>query len=383
MTVASADRPATRLATRLAFFGTGFIMASWAPLVPFAKARLGVDEAELGLLLLCLGVGSVLAMPITGVLSARIGGRPMILLGGVGMCALLPALSYASSPVALGLALLVFGASVGTIDVAMNAHAIEVETSARTPLMSGFHAMYSIGEFAGAGSMTLLLSLGVAPLPAALASSALTLAVIGCTAPGLLRTRPAAGDRSPAIPKGAFPKGAVLLIAGLAGVSFLVESAVLNWGALLITAKQLAPAAQGGIGFTLFAIAMTVGRFSGDAIVGRFGGRLVLLGSGALAVGGFVVLLTAPFAPIAMAGFLLIGLGASNIVPILFSAAGRQRTMSPALAVAAITTTGYAGILVGPAIVGFVAHAIGLAGSFWLLAGLMCLMPLFARRAAQ
>src|SRR5258708_1405752 len=187
MTVASADRPATRLATRLAFFGTGFIMASWAPLVPFAKARLGVDEAELGLVGLGLGGGWVLAMPITGVLSARIGGRPMILLGGVGMCALLPALSYAGSPVALGLALLVFGASVGTIDVAMKAHAIEGETSARTPPMSRFHAMYTIGEFACAGSMTLLLSLAVAPLPAALASSPLSRAVIGCTAPGLLR----------------------------------------------------------------------------------------------------------------------------------------------------------------------------------------------------
>jgi predicted MFS family arabinose efflux permease len=378
MTAIAVDLPATRLSTRLAFLATGFAMACWAPLVPFAKARLGVDEAELGLLLLCLGVGSILAMPITGMLSVRLGSRPMILLGGIGAGLLLPMLAFANSPMTLGLALLLFGASIGTLDVAMNAHAVEVEAAARKPLMSGFHALFSIGGFAGAAGMTLLLSLAIAPLPAALWCAILTLAIIGGTAPGLLRTRQTAGGAS-----FAFPKGVVLLIAALAAVTFLIEGAILDWGALLITSNQFVPAAQGGLSYMLFSIAMTVGRLAGDAIVGRLGARLVLIAGGLLAVAGFVVLLAAPFRPIAMAGFLLIGLGASNIVPVLFSAAGRQQTMPPALAIAAITTTGYAGILAGPAAVGLVAHAIGLNGSFWLLAGLLCLVPLFARPAAQ
>jgi predicted MFS family arabinose efflux permease len=378
MTAIAVDRPATRLSTRLAFLATGFAMACWAPLVPFAKARLGVDEAQLGLLLLCLGVGSILAMPITGMLSVRLGSRPMILLGGIGAGLLLPMLAFANSPITLGLALLLFGASIGTLDVAMNAHAVEVEAAARKPLMSGFHALFSIGGFAGAGGMTLLLSLAIAPLPAALWCAILTLAIIGGTAPGLLRTKQTAGGAS-----FAFPKGVVLLIATLVAVTFLIEGAILDWGALLITSNQFVPAAQGGLSYMLFSIAMTVGRLAGDAIVGRLGARLVLIAGGLLAVAGFVVLLAAPFRPIAMAGFLFIGLGASNIVPILFSAAGRQQTMPPALAIAAITTTGYAGILAGPAAVGFVAHAIGLNASFWLLAGLLCLVPLFARPAAQ
>jgi predicted MFS family arabinose efflux permease len=378
MTAITVDRPATRLSTRLAFLATGFAMACWAPLVPFAKARLGVDEAQLGLLLLCLGVGSILAMPITGMLSVRLGSRPMILLGGIGAGLLLPMLAFANSPITLGLALLLFGASIGTLDVAMNAHAVEVEAAARKPLMSGFHALFSIGGFAGAGGMTLLLSLAIAPLPAALWCAILTLAIIGGTAPGLLRTKQTAGGAS-----FAFPKGVVLLIAALAAVTFLIEGAILDWGALLITSNQFVPTAQGGLSYMLFSIAMTVGRLAGDAIVARLGARLVLIAGGLLAVAGFVVLLSAPFRPIAMAGFLLIGLGASNIVPVLFSAAGRQQTMPPALAIAAITTTGYAGILAGPAAVGLVAHAIGLNGSFWLLAGLLCLVPLFARPAAQ
>jgi predicted MFS family arabinose efflux permease len=378
MIAVSADRPATRLSTRLAFLATGFALSCWAPLVPFAKARLGVDEGQLGLLLLCLGFGSILAMPVTGMLCARLGARPMILLGGVGAGLLLPALAFANSTAALGAALLGFGASIGTLDVAINAHAVEVEAASKRPLMSGFHAQFSIGGFVGAGGMTLLLSLGIAPLASALCGGLLTLAIIGGASPGLLRIKPAGGGAA-----FAFPKGIVLLIAGLTAVTFLTEGAILDWSALLITSKNIVPASQGGVGYMLFSMAMTVGRLLGDAIVARLGPRRMLIVGGLIAVIGFVVLLAVPLRPIAMAGFLLIGLGAANLVPVLFSAAGRQRTMPPALAIAAITTTGYAGILAGPAAVGFVAQAVGLTASFWMLAALMCLVPLLARPAAR
>jgi MFS family permease len=378
MTAISADRPATRLATRLAFLATGIALSCWAPLVPFAKARLGVDDGQLGLLLLCLGFGSILAMPVTGMLSARLGARPMILLGGIGAGLSLPVLAFASSPPALGTALLGFGASIGTLDVAINAHAVEVEAAAKRPLMSGFHALFSIGGFAGSGGITLLLSLGTAPLPAAICWGVLTLAIVGGASGGLLRIKPAASAAA-----FAFPRGIVLLIAGLTAVTFLIEGAILDWSALLITTADIVPPSQGGLGYMLFSIAMTAGRLLGDAIVARLGPRRVLIVGGLLAVAGFVVLLAVPLRPLAMAGFLLIGLGAANLVPVLFSAAGRQHTMPPALAIAAVTTTGYAGILAGPAAVGFVAQAVGLTASFWLLAALMCLVPLLARPAAR
>jgi MFS family permease len=253
MTATSADRLATRLTTRLAFLATGLALSCWAPLVPFAKARLGVDEGQLGLLLLCLGFGSILAMPITGMLSARLGARPMILLGGVGAGLLLPALAFANSPQALGAALLGFGASIGTLDVAINAHAVEVEAAAKRPLMSGFHAQFSIGGFVGAGGMTLLLSLGTAPLPSALCSGVLTLAIIGSASGGLLRIKPAGSEAA-----FAFPRGVVLLIAGLTAVTFLIEGAILDWSALLITSKDIVPASQGGMGYMLFSAAIIV-----------------------------------------------------------------------------------------------------------------------------
>src|SRR3984957_14294501 len=134
----SSDRPATRLATRLAFLVAGFGIACWAPLVPLAKQRLMIDDGVLGLLLLCLGIGSVAAMLLTGALSAQYGSKPMIVVGGLGVAVLLPLLSIASSPLTLGLSLLAFGAALGSIDVAMNIHAVEVERAAVRPLMSGF-----------------------------------------------------------------------------------------------------------------------------------------------------------------------------------------------------------------------------------------------------
>src|SRR4051794_22301682 len=135
--MSSADRPATRLATRLAFLVAGFGVACWAPLIPFAKQRLMVNEGVLGLLLLCLGVGSILAMTLTGVVNARYGSRPMILAGSLGLSIILPLLSLARTPLELGLLLFVFGASLGSLDVAMNIHAVEVERASGRSLMSG------------------------------------------------------------------------------------------------------------------------------------------------------------------------------------------------------------------------------------------------------
>jgi predicted MFS family arabinose efflux permease len=378
LSMPSADQPATRLATRLAFLVAGFGMACWAPLVPFAKARLVVDDGTLGLLLLCLGIGSVAAMLVTGSLSARYGGKPFIIAGGLGLAVLLPPLAIANSPLTLALALLAFGAALGSIDVAMNIHAVEVERAASRPLMSGFHALFSIGGFAGSAVMTALLSLNFGTLASTLVASALILIAMFLAWPRLLRAARAEGG-----PLFVRPHGIVVLLALLAAITFLVEGAVLDWGALLVIGAGLVPAAQGGLGYMLFSIAMTTGRLCGDAVVARVGDRATLVWGSLLTVTGFAVLLLAPAAVVAMAGFLLIGFGASNLVPILFRRTGAQTVMPVGLAVAAITTTGYAGVLAGPAAVGFVAKLAGLATAFWMLAALMLLVTLSARAVTR
>ncbi|RWR25909.1 MFS transporter [Sinirhodobacter populi] len=371
------DRPETRLATRLAFVAAGVAMACWAPLVPFAKANVGVDEAGLGLLLLCLGGGSVTAMPVVGWLAGRIGSKPLILWSGLGLVALLPLLMLADTVPMLAVTLMLFGAALGTLDVAMNVHAVEVERDAPKPLMSGFHAMFSIGGFAGAGGMTLLLGAGLTPVLAAVCGSLLTLVALLLAWPRLLIAK--AGEPIPF----ALPRGIVLLLAGLAGITFLVEGAVLDWSALLVTGNGLLDPAHGGVGYMLFAGAMTVGRLTGDRIVARLGAARVLAVGGITSVLGIVLLLTSPVAGIALAGFVLIGLGASNIVPVLFSLAGRQKVMSPALAIAAVTTVGYGGILLGPALLGLIAHNFDLSAAFALLAVLLTVIPATARLATK
>ncbi|ENN87959.1 hypothetical protein RHSP_49886 [Rhizobium freirei PRF 81] len=369
----STDRPETRLATRLAFLVAGFALACWAPLVPFAKDRLGVDDGVLGMLLLCLGLGSVAAMLATGMLSARYGSKPIIIAGGLGLALILPTLTVASTPFTLGIALAAFGACLGSLDVAMNIHAVEVEKGADRPLMSGFHALFSIGGFIGSLVVTLLLSAKAGPLVATLLCSAVMIVAMVAAWPRLLRTVQAEDA-----PLFVMPRGFVLLLAALAAITFLVEGAILDWSALLLTTQGRVDASHGGLGYMLFAVAMTMGRLGGDAVTARFGDKAIMLWGGVVAIAGFAILLLSPIAIIAMSGFLLIGLGASNIVPVLFRKGGAQKVMPAGLAVAAITMTGYAGVLVGPAGVGFAADHLGLPGAFWLLALLLCVAPLCA-----
>ncbi|MDU1693799.1 MAG: MFS transporter, partial [Bradyrhizobium sp.] len=356
------DHRAAQLATRLAFFVAGFGIACWAPLVPFAKQRLGVDDATLGLLLLSLGVGSVASMLAAGLLSARYGSKPVVIVSGLALSVLLPPLVIATTPVTLALALFAFGAALGSLDVAVNIQAIEVERLSARPLMSGFHAQFSIGGFAGSGVMTALLAFEVAPLPGTLACCAIALAAMIIAVPRLIAGKPA--ESGPLL---VLPHGAVLLLAALAAIMFLVEGAMLDWSALLLTASGRLPAAQAGLGYIMFSITMTIGRLAGDVVVARIGDRATLLWGSVMAITGFVVLLAVPSVVSAMTGFALVGLGASNLVPVLFRRAGAQTVMPVGLAVAAVTTAGYSGVLLGPAGIGFVAAATSLSTAFWLL----------------
>ena len=327
----------------------------------------------LGILLLCLGIGSLLAMFVTGMLSSRFGTRPVILLSGFGLAAVLPWLAIASTPLTLGVTLLLFGATLGSLDVAMNIHAVEVERAGDRPLLSGFHALYSLGGFAGAAFITLLLSFGLGPLACVMVGSGLMILAMFATWPGLLRTRTAEGD-----PHFALPRGVVLVIAALAAITFLAEGALLDWSALLITGNGLVDVEQGGIGYMLFSIAMTVMRLTGDALTARVGDRAIMIWGTLIAIAGFVLLLLAPVVTVAMFAFVLIGVGAANVVPVLFRRAGSQTVMPPGLAIAAITTTGYAGILLGPAAIGFVAEHVGLTLAFWMIPVLLLSVPLCA-----
>jgi predicted MFS family arabinose efflux permease len=367
----AADTPATigrreHIATRLIFFVSGCAMATWAPLIPLVKARASLDEATLGILLLCLGGGSIAAMPVAGMLSARIGCRRTILLATLLICLSLPFLATAVQLPLLFIALLVFGAGIGALDCVMNIQAVIVERASDKSMMSGFHGLFSVGNIAGAAGATLLLALGLSPLATTLCVVALLILSIGLSLSGLLSY----GSKSNN-PHFALPRGIVLFIGILCFIAFLTEGAMLDWSAVfLITERNIDPS-YAGLGFTVFATTMTIGRLTGDKIVNRFGGQNVIMAGGLLAALGLLISILAPTWHIALAGYALIGAGCSNIVPVLFSAVGRQKTMPESIAIPAITTMGYAGILVGPAFLGFIAQASSLATAF---AGIVILL---------
>jgi MFS family permease len=367
-----------RISTRVAFFIAGFAVAAWAPLVPFAKNRLGLDEATLGLVLLCLGIGSILSMPLIGMAAARFGCRKVISTGAIALCLIIPCLAIAPSVLSLAVVLFLFGAAVGAIDVTVNIQGVIIEKTSGLSLMSGFHGMFSFGGIIGAGGVSLLLGLGLTPFIATLIVSTIILGSIIAIGGYLLPY----GSESDG-PIFAFPKGIILFLGVLSFICFLAEGAILDWGAVYMSSAKGLSAELAGWGYTIFSITMTICRFYGDRIVEKLGGfKIILLGGLFAALGYFIVVLVPHWIP-ALFGFALIGVGTSNIVPIFFSAAGKQKIMPANLAIASLTFLGYGGILLGPALIGFIAEATSLSTAFSLVAVLMILVGGSAKIATR
>ena len=363
-----------RLATRLAFFAAGFAICCCAPFFPFIKENVSADKSEFGLLLLCLGIGAIIAMPITGIVSARRGSKPMILLGGFLMALLIPILVVVETQSILAIIIFLLGASLGTLDVAMNVHAVEVEKIEKRSLMSNFHAQFSIGGLIGAGLMTVFLFFGFSILISSFISASITFTAMTLTVNRLLNVSTVEKT------KFMLPKGVVILLAIFAAIIFLIEGAVVDWGALLIIDRELTTPKSAGIGYILFSVSMVIARLLGDEIVKAIGELKVLIFGVIITILGILIIVLSNITIIALSGFMFIGLGVANLVPIFFSAAGRQSVMPPAIAIASVTTTGYAGILLGPVIIGYVAEVTSLSIGFSILIPLIVLIVIFSRK---
>lgn len=350
-------------ATRLAFFIAGFAIAAWAPLVPYAKMRANLAEDALGFLLLCLGVGSIIAMPIGSACAERFGFRPVLIISSLLACLALPPLAVLSSFAGLAVALFVFGAGLGSLDCVVNMQAIVVERASGRPLMSGFHAQFSIGGIAGALGVSAILSIGVAPVFAMFGVVAVILLAIIVAAPHMLTNVHKGAEKLFAL-----PHGVVVLFGAICFASFLAEGAMLDWSAVFLADIQNMKTSLAGLGYATFATAMTLGRLTGDRLVHRFGFRWMLVAGAFCAAAGLAVAALTPDWPVALLGYAMVGFGCANIVPIMYTLVGRQNVMPQSAAVAAITTMGYAGMLVGPALIGFVAELASLPVSFLIVA---------------
>jgi len=344
-------------ATRLVFFIAGFVTAAWAVIVPFARNNTGVNEATLGTLLLCLGVGALIAMPVTGLLTNKLGCRRVILCA-IGFIVLTtPLLSVITDPLLLAGVLLLFGVGGGVTDCAMNIQAILVEKQSPVPVMSGFHGMYSVGGIAGAGFLTLLLAMGMSIFAGTLLVTLAVIVMALLSRSGLLTyANPAEG------PAFAVPRGIVLLLGVVCFAVFLTEGTVLDWSAVYLT------------DYTCFAVAMTAARLTGDRLIAWLGRLPVVFGGALIAAAGLALVTWVPSWQLSLTGYILVGAGCANIVPVMFSAVGRQTVMPQAAAVPAMTTMGYLGVLSGPAIIGYVAHYSSLSFAFSLIMALMIMV---------
>ena len=311
-------------------------------------------------------MGALVAMPLTGMLTSRYGCRRVIVTALAIVVLTTPLLAIIQAPLLLAVALLLFGVGVGVTDCAMNIQAIIVERDAPTPVMSGFHGMYSVGGIAGAGAMTLLLTLGASAFTACLIIILSVLLMLAVSLKGLLPwANPASG------PAFAIPRGVVLLIGAICFAVFLAEGTVLDWSAVYLTEVRGVPESLGGLGFTCFAVAMTLLRLTGDKLIARIGAPRAVVGGAIVAALGFALVTFVPVWQLALLGYVLIGAGCANIVPVMFSAVGRQTHMPQSVAVPAITTLGYLGVLAGPAVIGYVAHATSLTRAFMIIMALM------------
>ena len=359
----------TILASRIGFFIAGLCLAVWAPLVPYVRLNIPMSDATFGLMLLCIGVGSLTCMPLSAVLTNHFSIRRCLFLITLLLLGALFTMATASSLWLLGAALFIFGGSMGVLDVILNIQGLSVENRANRSMMSNFHGMFSLGTIVGAGSMIVLLMLGLSALLSTLVVVGLILILSLYAVTGYLDERTLRGEDA-----FMWPNGWILLVGLMCFIVYLAEGVILDLSALfLIEEKQIATA-QAGLGYASFAVLVALGRFLGDALVEMFGRVRIITGGGLLAAGGIVLSILSPHWGLALVGYALCGLGCANVSPVLISSLSKQTHMPPHLAITAATTIGFAGVLAGPAMMGAVAHYSSLSAAFAVLAAALLIV---------
>ena len=369
---------AQRLSTRFSFFGLGFATAAWAPLIPFAQQRLHFNHADFGLLLLCSGLGAMLAMPATGKIVQRVGCRVPIGFALLLLAVLLPSLSLWTTPLMMAITLFLFGTAAGSLGVALNIQAVVVEKNSLKSLMSGFHGMASLGGLAGVLTITALLALSISAVMSAFAVSLLLVIIVFLSVPYNIKavenTLLEASSKVKKSIRQRLPQPLIILIGIACFIIFMTEGAAMDWSGIYLTQQYGVNTTFAGLAYTFFAIAMTTGRFTGHYLIRYFGEKKLLTYSAICATLGLALVSIAPYWWLVLVGYTLVGTGCSNIVPIMFSRAGRQTVMPSAVALSCVSTMAYTGILVGPAFIGMVSELIGLSTVFMALSGLLLLI---------
>lgn len=337
------------------FFINGAMFANWVSRIPQIQHRLNLSEGELGLVLLGLAVGVLTALSLVGGLIFRYGSRRVTVVGAGALCVLLPLLAMMPHPIALWIMLFLFGCAMSTMDVAMNSQAVDVERVFARPLMSSFHASFSIGGFVGAAMGSVMATQGIEPQIHFLIASGVFVLLVLLTGSLLLPAPPRDENDTPEPvfqlpPRFLWPLGAIAFCAAIG------EGAMADWSGVYLSNSVGTDAGTAAFGFAAFSLAMTAGRLLGDRLAARFSPVRIVRVGGLIAAAGLLLAILLPQVNPTLLGFAAVGGGLSIVIPLAFSAAGNMPNIPAGTGIAGVATIGYAGFLAGPPVIGLVAE---------------------------
>jgi MFS family permease len=366
-----------RLSVALMFFINGFLFATWASRIPVIQESLVLSHGMLGTVLLGLPLGSLCSLPVAGWLTTRYGSRIVVIYSVVIYAFTLPLLAMAESPMVLALMLFLFGAGGDCLNISMNTQAVAIENEYPKPIMSSFHALYSLGGMFGAALGGLVGQWSWTPLfhftLFALMAAALALVFVGM----LKKNDLASGTKQPLLAR---PDATLIGMGIIAFCCMMGEGAMADWSSVYLAAMPGSLQEFSTAGFTAFSLAMAAGRFSGDRLTAKLGVERMLKGSGIIAAMGLLLALSVQNPVVVVLGFTLVGAGLSTVVPLAYSAAGRSTSMPSGVALAAVSTVGYTGFLIGPPLIGWIADLSSLRLALMLIVLLALCISMLAPR---
>ena len=371
-----------RLAAGAFYFLQGLVFASWASRIPDVKAALHLSDAALGSVLFAIPIGQLCALTLSGYLVTRFGSRRMLTIAAVFYPAFLVLLGTATTPWHLAVGLFFFGMSANLCNISVNTQGVGVERLYRRSIMATFHGLWSLAGFIGGLVSTWMVGMDVAPLSHFCAIFVVALAILLVSRRWLLPRDFRPVQVVPETKERVFvrPDRYIVLLGLIAFGSMVCEGTMFDWSAVYFEQVIDPPRELIRLGYIAGMCTMAGGRFLADRLVTRFGVISVLRASGILIALGFLTAVLLPHLATATFGFLLVGLGVSSVVPLSYSMAGRSRTMRPGLALTAVSSIGFLGFLMGPPVIGYVAHALNLRWAFTLIACLGLMTTIVARR---
>lgn len=365
-----------RIAVAVFFFLAGLSFASWASRIPDIKLRLGLSEGSLGLILFALPAGIMSSLPFTGWIISKWSSRTILLIAAILYPLTLLMIGLVESPVQLAITLFLFGTWSNFFNISVNTQAIAVEKLYGKTIMASFHGIWSLAGFTGAAIGTLMISLGLMPLWHFGIITALSISIVLFANKYTIQQDSDNGKQ----PLFAKPDKTILLYGLIAFGSMVCEGTMFDWSGVYFQKVVAAPANWVTLGYLSFMGAMATGRFISDKFTTRFGIKPILQASGALIASGLLLSVVFPYMLTAGLGFLMVGLGVSSVIPLIYSAAGRSKTMNPGVALAAVSTIGFIGFLLGPPLIGSIAQIASLRWSFTLIACLGLLITVLAKK---